>query len=162
MGYDIEIKPTKLVKGQGLAKLLTDSNCQALGLNVVFNELPEEEKSQHEREKEQIFQKYVDSAWYGDIVYFILFLQSPPDLDKGKFRSLKLKAMNFCIFEHNLFWKDPIGILLRCVDEEEVDAITTEMHEGVCGEHHYWKATALKILRAGYYWPKIFSDVFPV
>ena len=27
MEYDVDIKPTKLVKGQGLAKLLTESNC---------------------------------------------------------------------------------------------------------------------------------------
>ena len=29
--YDIEIKPTKLVKGQGLAKLMAQSNHEALG-----------------------------------------------------------------------------------------------------------------------------------
>ena len=34
------------------------------------------------------------------------------------------------------------------------------MHEGVCGGNRYWKAATFKILRAGYYWPKIFSDVF--
>ena len=51
MEYDVEIRPTKLVKGQGLEKLLTYSNCQALGLNVVFNEVSEREKSQHEEEK---------------------------------------------------------------------------------------------------------------
>ena len=27
MEYDVDIKPTKLVKGQGLAKLLAESNC---------------------------------------------------------------------------------------------------------------------------------------
>ena len=27
MEYDVDIKPTKLLKGQGLAKLLVDSNC---------------------------------------------------------------------------------------------------------------------------------------
>ena len=27
MEYDVEIRPTKLVKGQGLAKLLAESNC---------------------------------------------------------------------------------------------------------------------------------------
>ena len=27
--YDIEIKPTKLIKAQGLAKLMDESNCQA-------------------------------------------------------------------------------------------------------------------------------------
>ena len=68
--------------------------------------------------------------------------------------------MNFCIYEHNLFWKDHVGILLRCVDDEEVKAIKTEMHEGVCRGHRYWKVATFKILREGYYWPKIFSDVF--
>ena len=51
MEYDIEINPTKLVKGQGLAKLLTYSNCQELGLNVVFNEVFKAEKYQHQKEK---------------------------------------------------------------------------------------------------------------
>ena len=31
--YDIEIKPTKLVKGQGLAKLMAQSNHEALWIN---------------------------------------------------------------------------------------------------------------------------------
>ena len=30
MEYDVYIRPTKLVKGKGLAKLLADANCQAL------------------------------------------------------------------------------------------------------------------------------------
>ena len=28
--YDIEIKPTKLIKDQGLAKVMAETNCQAL------------------------------------------------------------------------------------------------------------------------------------
>ena len=32
MEYNVEIIPTKLVKGQGLARLLVDSNYEALGL----------------------------------------------------------------------------------------------------------------------------------
>ena len=31
--FDLEIKPTKLVKGKGLAKLLAESNFRALGIN---------------------------------------------------------------------------------------------------------------------------------
>jgi hypothetical protein len=31
--FDLEIKPTKLVKGQGLAKLFTESNFRALRIN---------------------------------------------------------------------------------------------------------------------------------
>jgi hypothetical protein len=33
--FDLEIKPTKLVKGQGLAKLLDESNCKALGVKFI-------------------------------------------------------------------------------------------------------------------------------
>lgn len=31
--YYLEIRPTKLVKGQGLAKLMAQSNCEVLGVN---------------------------------------------------------------------------------------------------------------------------------
>jgi hypothetical protein len=33
--FDLEIKPTKLVKGHGLAKLLAKSNCKYLGVNSI-------------------------------------------------------------------------------------------------------------------------------
>jgi hypothetical protein len=33
--FDLEIKPTKLVKGQGLAKLLVESNCKYLEVNFI-------------------------------------------------------------------------------------------------------------------------------
>lgn len=36
--YGIEIKPKKLIKGQGLAKLMTETNFQALDINQLDNE----------------------------------------------------------------------------------------------------------------------------
>ena len=36
--YDMEIKPTKLIKGQGLAKLMAETNFQALDINELDNE----------------------------------------------------------------------------------------------------------------------------
>jgi hypothetical protein len=33
--FDLEIRPTKLVKGQGLARLLAKSNCKSLGVNFI-------------------------------------------------------------------------------------------------------------------------------
>jgi hypothetical protein len=33
--FDLEIRPTKLIKGQGLAKLLVEANCQALGISFI-------------------------------------------------------------------------------------------------------------------------------
>ena len=33
--YDLEIKPTKLIKGQGLAQLMVEYNLQALDINMI-------------------------------------------------------------------------------------------------------------------------------
>ena len=33
--FDLEIKPIKLIKGQGLAKLLVESNCKSLGISFI-------------------------------------------------------------------------------------------------------------------------------
>jgi len=36
--YDLNINPTKLVKGQGLEKMLSDLNCKVLELHHIFNQ----------------------------------------------------------------------------------------------------------------------------
>jgi len=86
-------------------------------------------------------------------------LTVPTNLTKTQGRALKLKAINFCINDKILFWKDPTGILLRCINQEESAKTMTKFHNSECGGHHYWKTTAHKILRASYYWPFLFSDV---
>ena len=68
----MEIRPTKLVKGQGLAKLLAESNCQDLGLYVMAEEIAQEE-DQAALKKEKIMDFYSASTWYADIVYFFCF-----------------------------------------------------------------------------------------
>lgn len=35
--FNIELKPTKLVRGQGLAKLLAEENCRSLDIDFLFN-----------------------------------------------------------------------------------------------------------------------------
>ena len=61
--YDIEIKPTKLMKGQGLAKLMAETNCQALDINELDNE--------QGMATPQINQAFSDSPWYADIIYVL-------------------------------------------------------------------------------------------
>ena len=56
-------------------------------------------------------------------------------------------------------WRNPDGIILRCVDENESKKLMDDFHNGFCGSHFAARTTTHKILRAGYYWPTIFSDV---
>jgi hypothetical protein len=72
-------------------------------------------------------------------------------LTKTQGRALKLKAINFCINGNLLFWKNPIGLLLRCINQEEAAKVMIEFHNSECRGHHYWKTIAHKILRSGYY-----------
>jgi hypothetical protein len=62
-------------------------------------------------------------------------LECPPDVKKTKPRSLKLKAIKFFISNQNLYWRDLVGIMLKCLDENESKQVTIEMHRGVCGGH---------------------------
>ena len=48
---------------------------------------------------------------------------------------------------------------MRCIDPNESKKVIFDTHNSVCGGHHYWRTTAYKILRAGYFWPSLFSDV---
>jgi hypothetical protein len=147
-----------LIKGQGLARLMAQTNCELLGINFTTD--LSENVAEEEGETPQISQKFLDSAWYVDIIFVLKNLQAPPEYSKTKARFLKLKAAKFCIVNGMLYWKDPGGILLSCLTEDEAKKTIQEFHKGDCGGHHYWKTTVHKILRAGFYWPSIFPDVY--
>ena len=88
--YDLEIRPTKLVKGQGLAKLMAESNFQALYMNMV-DVLEEIEES----DAPFIEETFLNSPWYADIIYVLLYLNAPPSWSKTKARFFKKKALSF-------------------------------------------------------------------
>ena len=73
--FDIEIKPTKLIKGQGLAHLMADSNCKALSINI---------NAINEKTIDGVYD-YPDiflSDWYKDIIYFLQNCNCPPEMEK--------------------------------------------------------------------------------
>jgi hypothetical protein len=101
--YDLEIKPTKIVKGQGLSQMLTESNQETIQMG----------------EKEQInmvVSEIEHDDWHSDIIYYLNNLLFLDHLVDYKRRALRLKAMKYCLTENGLSWKDPDGFLLRCVN----------------------------------------------
>eukprot|EP00253_Pinus_taeda_P027202 PITA_27202 len=154
--YDVEIKPTKMVKGQGLVKLMAESNLHTLDINLIIAMSDENE----EGSSIQVSEFFTISPWYSDIIYVLKNLSPPPSMTRNKARTLKLKAAKFCILNFALYWKYPSGVLLNCLVEKEAKKAMEDCHQGDCGGHHFWKSTANKILRAGYYWPTLFADVY--
>jgi hypothetical protein len=75
--------------------------------------------------------------WYADIIYYLKNLSCPDHLVDHKKRALKLKAMKYCLTQDGLGWKNPDGIILRCVNKDEVDRLIKELHSGYCGGHFF-------------------------
>ena len=65
--YAIKIKPTKLVKGQGLAKLMAQANHEALGINS-FEPCTDIIAQQEEG---QVHPDFLASSWYKYIVHIL-------------------------------------------------------------------------------------------
>eukprot|EP00253_Pinus_taeda_P008650 PITA_08650 len=145
--YDVEIKPTKLVKGQGLEKLMAESNLHALDINLITAMSDENE----EGSSIQVSEMFFLSPWYSDIIYVLQNWSPPPGMTRNKSRTLKLKAAKFCILNSALYWKDLSGVLLNCLVEEEVKQVMEDFLKGDCGGHLFLKTMTNKILRAEYY-----------
>jgi hypothetical protein len=104
-----------MIKGQGLTNLMVQSDCDIVWIKFIIDL----SKSHQEEEIVRVSQKFVDSPWYTNIIYVLRNLQAPPGLSKTKARLLILKMVRFCIFDNLLYWKDPRGILLTCLLEDD-------------------------------------------
>jgi len=101
----LEIKPTKLVKGQGLAKLMDTSNYQAIDLNIMTTNIMEIRKGEDETQEpfSEVIPKFIESDWYKDVIFHIQHLSFSPTRDKSKSRSIKVKVVKYYVVEENLF-----------------------------------------------------------
>ena len=68
-----------------------------------------------------------------------------------QWRALRLKESKYILTQDDLGWKNPDGIILKCVNLEESQVIIREMHAGMCGGHYAPRTNAAKIMCAGYY-----------
>jgi hypothetical protein len=68
--YDLEIKPTKLIKGQGLTKMLIENNEKALGMVCQINN----------QEWHPNLLKLEQVEWYKDIIFYLKNLTCPNHL----------------------------------------------------------------------------------
>ena len=129
--------------------MLTEGNERALSMICQNNN---QEFSPNLLKLEQV-------EWYADIIFYLQNLTCPSHLVGHKKRALRLKSSKYVLTKDGLGWKNPDGVILRCVDDVESKKLVDEFHAGFCGGHFATKTTTHKILRAGYYWPTIFLDV---
>jgi hypothetical protein len=112
--YDLEINPSKIIKGQGLAKMLTEGNQEAIEVG----------------EKEQVnvvISETENDKWYSDIIYYLKNLTCLEHVVDHKRRALRLKSMKYYLTQ-GLGWRNLDGVILRCVNKEEENKLISELH----------------------------------
>ena len=107
---------------------MAELNFHALDINLIAAMSDEEE----ENSSLQVSEIFVLTPWYLDIVYVLQNLSPPPEMAKKKSRTLKLKAAKFCIMNNALYWKDPGGVLLNFLVEEQAKQVMEDFHKGYC------------------------------
>ena len=144
--YDLEIKPAKIVRGQGFCRLLAGaSNIRELG------------DTDQTKEINQI--SITDSeSQYADLIFYLKNGYAPPNLSYRNKRAIRLKTKKFTIIDDVLFRQNYDSILLRCLEKPEAQKVLQELHDGPAGGHFGADTTAHKIIHAGYYWPTLFRD----
>jgi hypothetical protein len=71
--FYLEIKPTKLVKIQGLSKLFAESNCKYLGVYFI-NTFSENQQVELSNKISQDNPPLEECTWYKYIIYFLQML----------------------------------------------------------------------------------------
>lgn len=139
-------------------KLMVESNLYALDINLVVILSDDQE----EVDLIQVSEIFPSTPRYSDIIYVLQNLNPSLGMSKTKRKSLRLKASKYCIMDNALYWKDPGGVLLNGLAEDESKEVINDFHKGDYGRHLYWKTKANKLLRVGYYWPTLFAYIYKV
>ena len=139
--YDLEIKPTNIVRGQGLCQLTAQSND------------PENQEADWEQEEATptgFFNALETAAfeWYDHIRFFLHNGFSPETLDPKKCRALRLKSAPYQLINDVLFRKNCDGVFLRFLEKDQTDDFLFQFHVGLASGHFSSDTTSHKIIRA--------------
>ena len=120
--YDLDIKPTNLVRGKGLCKVITEGSSK-------------DEEEMEEEISLVLFIGNVDDQ-FSNIAYFLTYGECPDHLSPKEKRTLKLKSMKYVIWGDTLYKKGIDGTFLRCVDSKKRKELLQLFHNEACGGHY--------------------------
>jgi hypothetical protein len=69
-----------------------------------------------------------------------------------------MKSLQYQLLRGILFRNNYDGVLLICLERQDVDNFLKDIHDGPFSGHFSGDTMAHKVLRVGYYWPTLFKD----
>ncbi|XP_057418560.1 uncharacterized protein LOC130712759 [Lotus japonicus] len=96
-----------------------------------------------------------EPSWMDPIIEFLS--QRPQDESRNT-KERRREASFYTLVGGQLYRRGIMSPMLKCVDTAKSQEIMAEVHEGVCSSHIGGRSLAVKVLRAGFYWPTIKKD----
>jgi hypothetical protein len=96
------------------------------------------------------------SSWIFPILRFLESGELPNDTKEAA--KVKRRSCSYVALDNQLYRRGFAIPLLKCVEEDKVEYVLAEIHEGINGQHIGGRSLARKALRAGYYWPSMQAD----
>jgi hypothetical protein len=97
-----------------------------------------------------------NNCWMTPVYNFLANETLPSDQKEAAV--IKRRSCAYVLLDGTLYIRGFSIPLLKCIEEDKVDYILREIHEGINSQHLGGRSLARKALRAGYYWPTVQHD----
>ncbi|XP_024018099.1 uncharacterized protein K02A2.6-like [Morus notabilis] len=151
--WKLYIPRAENANADALAKLASSKDADTLGVVPI-----EELERPTIEERAEAFSVPEGEDWITPLIRYLMDAQLPNS--KNEARRIRYRAARYLLYDGLLYRRGYSTPLQRCLDDAEAQKVLQEIHEGICGNHSGGQSLALKVLRQGYYWPKLKKDAF--
>ena len=110
--FNLEIQSMRLVRGQGLSKMIVD-NQDGNKKEFKFDDETNDDQKKMVVSQVDINQGVVTNVWYQDIVYYLLQDQCPSWMNSLQCREIKMKCESYMLQDNKLYKRNYEGIYLK-------------------------------------------------
>ncbi|KAL0319852.1 UNVERIFIED_CONTAM: Ribonuclease HI [Sesamum radiatum] len=115
-----------------------------------------QERSEVEGIKEEVLTGVASPSWKDELEAYLKTRTLPQDPKEA--RAIQVRASRFTLIGGELYKRGFSQPYLKCINQDKVEYVLREIHEGSCGNHSGGRALASKALRQGYFWPTMRKD----
>ncbi|KAL0430421.1 UNVERIFIED_CONTAM: hypothetical protein Sradi_0668100 [Sesamum radiatum] len=106
--------------------------------------------------KEEVLTGDALPSWKDGIEAYLKTGTLPQDPKEA--RAIRVRAGKFTLIGGELYKRGFSQPYLKCINQDKVEYVLREIHEGSCGNHSGGRALSSKALRQGYFWPTMRKD----